>query len=1001
MKRKITNLIGTIFRKEIIGQVFCLLFVFGFAQSVYAQRIVSGTVTAQEDGSGLPGVNVTIKGTSQGTATDADGKFSLNVPDGATLVFSFVGFNSKEVVVGAQSTIDVALETDIKALSEVVVIGYGTAQKKDLTGSVTKVSSADFNPGPIVNPLQQLTGRAAGVTVTQVGSEPGTSPSVRIRGITSLIGGNDPLVVVDGIQGNLDMLRQIPPSEIESYDVLKDASATAIYGSRGAAGVIIISTKKGKEGKTTIEYNNVFSYEVISKKYDMLSADGWRQAAQQRGIASSADKGGNTNWFDAITRTGFTQTHNLAFGGGTKGFNYRASLTAIDQKGVIIGSNAKNYIGRLNATQKGLNDKLTLTYNLNLSLRENRYNNGDVVGLALSRRPTDPTYNAEGKYFTDSDIFGYTNPYARAAEIIDGDKQNDMFASMKAEYEIIDGLTAGVFGSWRKTDRLYGRYESPLTTMQDARSQSGIARRETNTGDESLFDFIVNYNKIMGDHSFGATFVYEWQKQTYEGYRAIGRGFVNDLLTFNALQSADLTKAQAGDIRSYKNDRTITSFLGRINYAYKDKYLITASIRRDGSSVFGANNKWGNFPSVSAAWRVSNEDFLKDNKYISDLKVRVGFGVTGNQQGLSPLGSVRLVSPDGTAFFGGALIPNFAISQNANPDLRWETREMFNAGIDFGFFDNKLTGTIDYYNGVTKNLLFDYVVPQPPYPFGTIKANVGKVKNTGFEVTLNYLLIEQEDLKVSIGGNFTRNRNIVQELSGSLGGVPLNTDLVRWGGGGTTGVASTNNAIQYLMVGQPIGTFYLFKHAGVDEQGNQIMTDLNGNGVIDDGDRSADRYVAGNALPKFSYAFTPSVSYKNFDVSLVLRGVAGNKVYNATRAQLSALSQIGQSNVLQEAVGAGIRNISYASDYWLESGSFARLENLTVGYRINTENWKVIDNLRLSVTANNLFIITKYKGIDPELSSSGSSNDGRGFGTDFGIYPRTRNFSVGLSVTFK
>jgi TonB-dependent starch-binding outer membrane protein SusC len=982
-----------------VRKCLTVLLVFGFAP-IFAQQVVSGKVTSSDDGSALPGVNILEKGTTNGTVTDGDGSFKMSVGANAVLDFSFIGYVAQQVTVGNQTTINVVLQTDVTALQEVVVVGYGTSLKKDVTGSITKLSEDDFNQGPVVSALQKINGRAAGVTINQVGSEPGQAPNIRIRGITSLIGGNDPLVVVDGIQGGLDLLNQIPPTEIESFEILKDASATAIYGSRGAAGVVLVTTKKGNDkGNTTVEYNVVASVETIAKKYDMLSADQWRTEAQKRGIAASADAGGNTNWFDQVTRNGFTQTHNLAFGGGSKNFNYRASGTAILQDGIVINSNAKTYIGRIVASQKALNDKLTLTYNINTSIGTNSYNNADVIGLALGRRPTDPVYKTDGSYFTDVNVFNYTNPLARAKEIIDGDKKNSLFTTLRADYEIFDGLTASVFGSWRKTDRFYGRYESPKTTTPDGIQNNGVATRESNFTDERLLNVILSYSKIIGDHTIGASAIYEWQKQDYEGSKAIGRGFVNDFTSFNALQAGTLANVRAGDISSYRNDRTLVSFLGRVNYSFKDRYLATVTFRRDGSSVFGANNKYANFPAVSLAWRLSEEDFIKGLNVFNSLKLRVGYGVTGNQQGLGPLNSVRTVAPDGTVFFGGQSITNYSINQNANPDLKWETREMFNLGIDFTILQDKLSGTIDLYSGTTKDLLFDYQVPTPPYPFPSIKANVGTIINRGIELGLSYKLYNTSDWNVVLGGNFTSNINQVEELSGAINGVPLNTDFVQWGSGGTTGVASTNDGISYLIKGQSTGTFYLFKHAGVDEQGNQIIEDLNKNGKVDDGNRqNPDRYIAGQALPKFTFGFTPSVSYKNFDLNFVLRGAFGNKIYNVRRAQLSSLAQLGQANVLSSATSTNINTVNYASDFWLENGSYARLENLTLGYRVKlgAAN-KYIQSVRLSFTGNNLFVITDYTGIDPEVNQKGDS----GFGIDYGIYPRIRSFALGLNVVFK
>jgi len=964
-------------------------------------RQVTGRVT-DAGGNGVAGVSVTVKGQARGTSTTENGTYTISVPaDANTLVFSSVGFSTIEMDVNNQATVDVRLQSTAASLNEVVVVGYGTQRRRDVAASITKIGEKDLNQGPITNPLQQIAGRAAGVNITQAGSEPGVTPSIRIRGITSLGGGNDPLVVVDGIQGNLDLLGQVPPSEIESVDILKDASATAIYGSRGAAGVVLVTTKRGRAGRTTLEYTGTASVETIAKRFDMLTAAEWRAEAQRRGIAASADYGGDTDWFDLITRNGYTQNHSLAFGGGANDFSYRASVTAIMQEGLLINSGLRNYIGRFQGTQRALENRLTLTFNLNSAITKNTWNGPGQIGGALSRRPTDPVYfkdasGADSAYFIDPNAFAYVNPYARSKEMIDGTETNSLFGSLRADLEVVRGLTAGFFGSWRRVNSLYGSYASPLTTREDARNLKGIAQRNTNSTNERLMDLSLNYRKNFGSHNIDAIFVYEWQKAIYEGFNAQGRGFINDLLTFNALQSADLTKAQSGDISSYKNDRTIISFLGRVAYNYQNKYFLQASFRRDGSSVFGANHKWGNFPAASVAWRITGEDFMADQEFFNDLKLRIGYGVTGNQQGLGPLNSVRLVNPNGTVFFGGQLIPDFSISQNENRDLRWETRKMTNIGLDFSVLKNRLSGTIDYYYGKTEDLLFDYTVPQPPYPYPTIKANVGTIMNRGIELTLAYNLVQNKDFTVTLAGNFTRNTNEVQELSGSLNGVPLITDTVRWGAGGTTGVASTNNGISFLMVGQPIGTFYLFKHAGVDANGNQLIEDVNKNGVIDDNDRSPDRYIAGNALPKFTYAFTPTMTYKNFDMSMVWRGAYGNQIYNARRATLSALAQFGQTNVLQSALEANINNIDYASDFWLEDGSYLRFENLTIGYRIPV-NSRFISSLRASLTGNNLAVFTDYSGIDPELRNDG----GNGFGIDGGIYPRTRSFALGLNVIFK
>jgi TonB-dependent starch-binding outer membrane protein SusC len=979
----------------LLSRYLTVLFIFTAAVASAQNRTVSGKVTSAEDASGMPGVSISEKGTSNGVITDADGNYSISVGPNAILVFSFVGMVTQEVSVGDQTTVSIELASDVTQLSEVVVVGYGVQQKKDLTGSVASLKAEDLNPGPITSPLQQLSGKLAGVNINQVGSEPGVNPSIRIRGITSLIGGNDPLVVVDGIQGGLSLLTQVPPSEIESIDILKDASATAIYGSRGAAGVVLVTTKKGKSGATTIEYDGVYSVETISNKLDMLSPSKYRAAAADREI-TGYDQGGNTDWLDAITQNGSTQNHNIAVGGGIEKFNYRASVTAILQDGIVINSGSKNYIGRLQASQKGLDDKLTLTYNINVSSLKRKFNGPGTVGTALSTRPTNPIYEDGGGYFYDNTLFSYTNPVARVKEIIDGDEVNNLFGSMRADYQIIDGLTGSFFGSWRKTDRVYGSYESRLATFGGA-SQSGIAVRSTDRSNERLMNLILNYKKSFGMHSIDASFIYEWQKQVYEGDFIRGVNFPNDDLGYYALQNAG-TFGQ-GAITSYKNDRTLVSFVGRATYSYNSKYILNASLRRDGASVFGKNNKWANFPSVSAAWQIGDESFMTGQNIVSNLKLRAGFGITGNQQGLSPLNSVSFAGNNGNAFFGGDIIRNFAITQNDNPDLKWETKRMLNVGIDFGLFNDRFFGSIEYYTGETRDLLFNYTVPVPPFPFNSIIANVGTIKNDGLEAALNYIVVNNGDLRVTLGANLTTVRTEVKELSGTLRGTPLTTDYVGWGGADIIGVGGQNNDMSYLIKGQPLGTFYVFKHAGIDESGTQIVDDLNGNGTIDQGRLSKDRYVAGQALPKLYIGFTPSVSYKNWDLSMVVRGAYGHKIYNVRRAQLSILNRLGQNNVLSDALSTGIQNVAEtsATDFWLEDGGFTRLENVTVGYRFTTADWKVIKTLRLSFTSNNLFVITKYKGIDPEVRNDGGS----GAGLDGGIYPRTRNFAVGVNVTFK
>ncbi|TRX39435.1 TonB-dependent receptor [Flavobacterium restrictum] len=959
----------------------------------FVKKTIKGKVT-DENAMPLLGATIMEEATKKSVITDLDGNFEITVENSeANLVVSYVGYKPKKISVNQNITV-IQLFPDTTELKEVVLVGYGTASRKDVTGAVSSIAAKDMNQGAVVNPLQLISGKLAGVNITQTGSEPGAAPSIRIRGISSLIGGNDPLVVVDGVQGNMDLLNQIPPSEIASIDVLKDASATAIYGSRGAPGVIIVSTKKNKSGKTTVEYSTSMAVDYIPKKLDMLNADQWWQQAQLVGVPASANHGSNTDWYGILTKGGATQTHTLSFGGGTDKFSYRASISAILQDGVVINTSNQKYIGRIQATQSAIDDKLKLTFNLNSGVTNATNSIGSIGRAAFTSnlitnayvmRPTDPVYNTDGTYYTDPNVFQYLNPYAAAQTVTNEGQYDNLFGSLKADLDLFKGVTAGWFGSWRKTNSTNGFYLPAESTNAAAIDQKGFANINNNKQNERLMNISLSYKKTFGNHSINALALYEWQNQLYQGNYAQARGFINDIATYNAMQLGDLSKVQPGDISSYKNDRTLVSYLGRVNYSFLSRYLFTASLRRDGSSVFGANNKWGDFPSASVAWQIDQEPFMANQTIFDELKLRGGYGVTGNQQGLGPQNSISLVGGSGVTYFGGSQITNFNVIQNANADLRWETKKQTNIGLDFALFNKRLRGAVDAYTATTDNLLFDYTVPQPPFPYNSIKANVGSLRNDGLEIALGYDLIKSENTTLTLAGNVSFLRNEVLNLSGSINGVPLNTNNVSWG------------PSSYLIAGQPIGTFNILHHTGKDNANSETVQDVNGDGVIDQGNTSADRLIKGSALPTYTYAFNPTFQHKNLDISMLWRGSGGNKIYNGLHSSLSYLENIGKANVLDSAIPLGLFTSKYGSDLWLEDGSFLRLENVTVGYNFHFEKVKYIESVRLAVTGNNLLLITPYSGIDPELNLSG----GNGSGGDNGIYPRTRSFAISLNVKFK
>ena len=959
-----------------------------FTVAATAQTQVAGKVTDSKDGSPLAGVTVIVKGTKVSTQTASDGTFKITPQAaGGSLVFTFVGFAKQEVALNS-GVVNVSMVANNQQLNEVVVVGYGTSRKKDLTGAVNKISEKDLNQGAITNPLQQISGKAAGVVITQVGSDPNSTPGVRIRGINSLQGGNDPLVVIDGLQGGMELLQQISPNDIESFDILKDASSSAIYGSRGAGGVILITTKKGKAGKMSLEYNGVLSYEKMAKQFDLMNGVQYRDFLKSQNITTS-DNGANTDWVDVVTRAGITQNHSVSMTGGTNDFSYRATLTGILARGIVENSSSQNYIGKFLATQKGLNDRLTIQYGVNIwSTKANYIEVGTALYNAYNRRPTDPVYNADGTYFTDlASTFSYVNPLEVIERTQNLGQKNGYFTSFKADFKVIDGLTAGFFGTYKRRNDVYGFYQPSDLTGTNGQTYNGYGVRNTDIANERLMDLSLTYKKKIGIHSIDILGLYEWQRGTYEGLKNIGRSFISDYTGYNALNLSDISKAQQGDISSYKNENTLISFLGRINYTLLDKYLVTVSVRRDGSSKLGANNKWGMFPSAALGWRISQEDFLKDSKVINDLKLRVSYGETGNQGGISPYQSLELINRTGPNSFG--------FVRNANKDLRWEVKKMFNAGIDFSLMNSKLTGSIDAYDGKTENMLYSYKVPVPPNLVDVLLANVGTMSNRGIEFAVNYKLVQKRDFTLSIGGNIAKNENKITELSGTVNGQKLVTDSIAWG---NYSIGVGPGEASYLIKGQPVGIFLLYKHAGVDANGNQILADLNKDGVITEGPRSGDRYIAGNPQPKFTYAFTGNLTYKNWDASVLFRGVQGNKIFSGVLAGFTHTPNVVKGNGIVGS-SANVFNLALGpSDYWLQDGSFLRLDNLNIGYKVPVGSSKYISSLRLSFTGSNLFVITKYKGLDPEIRADG----GGGFGidgTDF--YPRTRNFAFGVNVIFK
>jgi len=953
--------------------------------SGYAQNhTITGQVT---DERGTPLINVTVRVKempSIGTVTGQDGTYSVSIPNNAKiLIFSYVGYTTKEITItGAK--MDVKL-SGRENLGELVVVGYGTQKRKDVTGAITSINTDDFNAGINVRPIQQVQGKVAGLVITQANGDPNGELTIRLRGQASLTGGQTPLIVVDGVPlDDPNQLSYISPNDIVSYDVLKDASASAIYGSRAANGVIMVTTKKGRAGRTEVDYSGTVEVDKIEKEYDLLNASEYKKA-----IGSSAsyyDKGGNTDWYKAITRTAITQSHSLAISGGTDKFNYRASGSYIDQQGIVINSGRKETNFNFNAEKKALHDKLDIKLNVVNSKTTRKYADYAIFTYATNSPPTYPVYNADGTYFGYTD-FDQMNPVARQMMQKNIGIENYKLISSNIDYNVFNGLSLGITGALSDYNRQFSFFQPVLPGVGNVNN----GNKSTENRDSKKGNIHLNYSHEWGKNSISAMAAFEYNYFVYNTDGESGQDYLIESLQDNALQNGD---ALYNKITSYQDEYKLASILGRITYNYASKYYLTGSFRRDGSSKFGKNNRWGNFPSLSVAWRLSQEEFLRDVSWIDELKMSVGYGVTGNQDAITPYNTLLTLGGAGNYYDGstGTWHQEYTPNQNQNKDLRWEERQGKNIGLDFSLFKKRLAGNINVYNDKTKNLLFTYSVPVPPFYVGSILANVGDMTNKGLEVQLSGGIIAKKNFTWNASGQIAFIRTRIESLSGSYAGYKLSTDHIP--SGYATGRGYAQNAITYLQVGYAPYVFFLPHYLGVNDQGGQLFSDGKG-GEATSNQLTADmsRYI--DPSPKFNYGLNNTFSYKNWSFNFFLRGVYGQKVFDNTRSLIDNYNRLPGNNVTKEALTNGIKEQQVASDLWLENASYLRLDNVTLSY--NFRNIKGVNNLSIFLTGNNLFVITKYRGLDPEVDVSriDISYAGSAF------YPRTRAMSLGVNVSFE
>lgn len=992
--------------KNLLKVSFFVLLCFIVLPALAQNKSITGKVTDSKDGSPLVGASVSVKGTTSGAITDVNGIYKLSAPSSATtLVVTYIGYNSKDVpITGAK--VNISLDPSSTTLNEVAVIsiGYGSQRKKDVTGAVANISASNFNKGAITNPVDQLSGKVAGLVITQPGGDPNQNASIRLRGQSSLSGGLSPLIVVDGVAlDDPNQFQNIPPDDIASYDVLKDASAAAIYGSRAANGVIIVTTKKGRAGHTIVTYDGLVGASNQSKYYDLLTPAEYRAAIPSSSL-STYDKGGNTDWQKAITRTAYQQRHTVSISGGSDNYNFIGSVDYQNAQGIVLTSGKQQLGLRLNAEAKALNNKLDLNMGIQNVSTDRSFIDYTNFSYMYNAPPTYPVKNADGSYNEFSD-FNLENPvehindeYLKAYEYL-------TLIHGSADYTIVDGLKVGVLGSISRNNiQTHGFY--PTFADQGNMNQAGQANENRNSYKGNIH---ITYDKAFGKHRISLLGAYEYNDFIYDNFLATGKQYLVPGQLDNNLGSGTTIYNNIG---SYKEEYNLISFFARATYNYDNRFYLTGTIRRDGSSKFGTDYQEGYFPSFDVAYRFKN-DLLKNVDWISDIKLRAGYGVTGNEDAIGVYNTLETVGPQNKYYDGasGQYLASYSVNQNANPLLKWEERHGRNIGLDFELFNGRLSGDVDYYNDKTKNLLYAYTVPTPPFGVNTLLANVGTLVNKGLEISLTGEIVRGDKFSWNANGQITFLKSTITSLSGqySYAGQTYQLTASQIPVGYAQGRGLSSNPITFLKPGYSPYEFYLPHYTGVDANGNQTF---DGKTIAQD-PNPVGHYI--DPAPKFNYGVTNSFSYGNWSFNFAIRGIYGQKVFNNTLLDVETITRLPGNNVTKEALTNGIKDAPVASDKWLENASFLRMDNMTLSYSFKKISFA--NAINVFVAANNLFVITKYRGLDPEVKTENAAGGNILFGSNLNgsnnqayidanyggqaYYPRVRTFTLGVNATFK
>lgn len=969
--------------------LFVLLFVLPFINPLFAQVNsqvkISGTVSDAQTRESLPGVNVSVKGTQTGTVTDIRGAYAIEAPNGSVLMFSFVGYESVELKVGSQSTLNVLLKPSVESLNELVVIGYGLTTRKEITGSIASVKAEEFNKGAFNSAMGLLQGKVAGLSITRPdGADPQSGYQILLRGTNTLTSGQGPLIIVDGVAG-VD-LKNISFEEVESVDVLKDGSAAAIYGTRGSNGVIIITTRRAASGAARIEYSGYSSVQTAPRGVENLTADQFTMAIEKYAPEKAGSLyGSRTDWFKEITRTlPFSHKHNLAISGGDEQFSHRTIFYADLSEGLLKDNESNKYVLRTNINQKAFDGNLILDYNLSYGMRNYKPANYDLFYQAFIRNPTSPVYDPGNDYtggYTLISGMNYYNPVAMLNERTRNGKTDDMGANVRATLKLTKSFNWVNMLSLEKSDWEETTYKTryyPGSLGTDGEAEIGNGR-----GSDLQYESTLNYTKSWKKNVIQALAGYSFEEEESNDSYMINSGFDTDIFGANNIGAGSSLSEGTAEMGSYKSKNRLIAFFGRVMYNIDDRFLTSLSLRREGSSRFGENHKWGWFPAASFGWRMNREKFLKDITWINDLKLRVGYGVTGNQE-IDSYQSLLLLKRAGYIYYNNEWINTYQPATNPNPDLRWEKKSEVNAGIDFSTLKSRLSGSLDFYYRKSSDLLYSYSVSVPPNLVNIKFANVGTISNRGIELSLRGVPVNRAKFEWSSILTFSVNRNKLEKFN-SDEYISDSYDI------GWIGDAIGINC-QKLRVGESLGTFYGPVWIGLDELGHDLFKNANPVGQVN----AEDWEVIGNAYPDFALGWSNALTYGNFELSFSLRASIGGEVLNTYRLYYENWGTIGLNNVTlsQYENPEFSGNARYSSKY-VEDATFVKLDNVTLGYNLKI-NHGYISKSRIFFTAQDVFCLTGYKGLDPEVNLGGLTP-----GIEhLSYYPRTTVLTLGVNVSF-